>query len=92
MRKIKFRGRRDDGEIFLFDATDAIEKFFAIKGVAPNKIDLFLGCDSNGDEVYEGDKLIYEEEDEEGNAIIHEAEIDSYYLNNERWTLFKKRT
>lgn len=92
MRKIKFRGRRDDGEIFIFDATDAIEKIFALKGVAPDKIDLLLGCDSNGAEVYEGDELIFEDEDEEGSAIIHEAEIDSYLFDNERWTLFKRRT
>lgn len=92
MRKIKFRGRRDDGEIFIFNATDAIEKIFALKGVAPDKIDLLVGYDSNGEEVYEGDELIYEEEDEEGSAIIHEAKLEDSFVNDERRTLFKKRT
>lgn len=92
MRKIKFRGVNDIGEVFYFEPTRAIEEYFKTKGVAPDKIDLLLGCDSNGAEVYEGDELIYEEEDEEGSAIIHEAKIDSYLFDNERWTLFKKGT
>ncbi len=92
MRKIKFRGVNDIGDVFYFEPTRAIEEYFKTKGVAPDKIDLLVGYDSNGEEVYEGDELIYEDEDEEGSAIIHKAELEDSFVNDERWTLFKKRT
>ncbi|MBQ4494344.1 MAG: hypothetical protein II968_01110 [Selenomonadaceae bacterium] len=49
-----------------------------------------LGYDSNGEKVYKGDTLIYEDEDEEGSAILVQAENTTDFVNDERWTLFKR--
>lgn len=51
----------------------------------------FLGYDSSGEKVYEGDTLIYEYEDEEGSAILVQAENTIDFVNDERWALFKRR-
>ena len=74
MRQIKFRGRlRNTGQVVYFDlfdiAADLSPPFFNFLQVDTNSIEQFIATDKNGYDVYEGDTLIDDLEQE------HIAEI-----------------
>lgn len=60
MRQSKFRGLRTDGGGYVFgDLThDSGHSFINDKRVFKPSVAQFVGLDSNGDEIYEGDTLI----------------------------------
>ena len=76
MRQIKFRGRNWKGELVYgsycythFTDTDyavhaIIDEYGEEWSVAPDDVAQFVGVDKNGVEVYEGDKLIDDPENE----------------------------
>lgn len=67
MRKIKFRGINKRGEYVYGDLTH-IKRRIYVSGykVDPSGVAQFIGEDSNGTEVYEGDLLI----DKAGNIFV----------------------
>ena len=81
MRQIKFRGRRPNGQIIYGDllhkksavmiAVTHVLKFH----VEPDSVAQLVGFDSNGKEVYEGDKLIDCEGDEYTASICNPPQV-----------------
>lgn len=59
MREIKFRGRTPKGEIVIGDLTHCKgHVFIDDTRVDPDSVAQFCGFDSDGNEVFEGDKVI----------------------------------
>lgn len=61
MRQIKFRGKRvDNGEFVFGDVAHTEVGILMGYGfeVAPDSVAQFVGCDLDGNEVYEGDEVV----------------------------------